>query len=167
MRLSILTHDPDLKPINNNYPDSKNTFSTPIVPTHTLANAPADIDVLIVPGGMGSRFETDTSPYVEFIRQRFPGLKFIFSVCTGAELLAKAGVLDGKRCTTNKNDFVRISGLASTAKWEKRARWSREYPGETLKETCNEVTTLTIRQMMGKYGRRVGRWQGSTACWHL
>ena len=45
---------------------------------------------------------------VEFIKKQAPGVKWMLSVCTGAELLARGGLLKGKRATTNKAAFKRI-----------------------------------------------------------
>lgn len=77
-------------------------FSQSLVPTHTFANAPADLEVLLVPGGVGTRDDANIAPAVEFVKNRFPKLRFLLTVCTGSALAAKAGVLDGKRATSNK-----------------------------------------------------------------
>lgn len=73
-----------------------------IVPTHTFDDAPDDIDVLMIPGGSGTRDIEGTQAVVDFAAQAYPKLRYLWTVCTGAALAARAGVLDGKRATTNK-----------------------------------------------------------------
>jgi len=70
-----------------------------IVPHATLADAPARIDTLLVPGGRGSR---DAHPELTpWIGERSRTARRTASVCTGAFLLAAAGLLDGRRATTH------------------------------------------------------------------
>lgn len=92
-----------------------------ILPTTTLTTAP-DLDVLIVPGGIGSR-----SPYlnstIDFIRDRYPKLKYLLSVCTGALLCSKSGVLDGRNATTNKRSYKSITATNDNVHWVPEARW--------------------------------------------
>ncbi|UNI15559.1 hypothetical protein JDV02_002084 [Purpureocillium takamizusanense] len=88
---------------------SKQSIGQQIVATHTLQDAPEDIQVLLVPGGMGTRDTEARQPEIDFIRDRFPRLRFLLTVCTGAALAARAGVLDGRRATTNKASFDWVS----------------------------------------------------------
>lgn len=81
-----------------------NPFNQSVVPTHTFTDAPP-LDVLLVPGGLGSD-DKGTEEAVEFIKERYPTLQSLITVCTGADLAARAGVLDGKRATTNKMAWV-------------------------------------------------------------
>jgi putative intracellular protease/amidase len=76
-----------------------------VVPTHTFTNAPRDIEVLLVPGGMGTRDLGNTQVVVDFVKSRFPKLRYLLTVCTGSAIAAQAGVLDGKRATSNKKSF--------------------------------------------------------------
>ncbi|MFF0141190.1 GlxA family transcriptional regulator [Streptomyces sp. NPDC005227] len=69
-----------------------------LVPDHTLAEAPAP-HTLLVPGGRGTR-RPDTR-LVDWLRAHGPGAERLLSVCTGAILLAAAGLLDGRRATTH------------------------------------------------------------------
>ncbi|MFD5746619.1 GlxA family transcriptional regulator [Streptomyces sp. NPDC127033] len=69
-----------------------------LVPDTTLAAAP-DPDTLLVPGGPGTR--SPDPELVDRLRERAPGARRLVSVCTGALLLAAAGLLDGRRATTH------------------------------------------------------------------
>lgn len=56
-----------------------------------------------------------TAELLEFVKQQAPGALYILSVCTGSWILAQAGLLNGKRATTNKAAFknVKVSGSPS------------------------------------------------------
>lgn len=97
------------------------TFSETINPTHTFANAPP-LDVLIVPGGMGTR-DKGLENHIAFIKNRFPTVKYLLTVCTGSGLAARAGVLDGRKATTNKKSWNETVALGPKVKWQAQARW--------------------------------------------
>jgi transcriptional regulator GlxA family with amidase domain len=71
-----------------------------VLPDHTLADCPA-IDILVVPGGWGTRREIDNEALISWITQRAAQVETLASVCTGAMLLGRAGLLDGRRATTH------------------------------------------------------------------
>lgn len=79
------------------------------------------IDVLIVPGGVGTR--NDMSQEIEFVKNMYPKLKAVLSVCTGATILARAGVLDGRRATTNKRAWEWATSTGPEVDWIGEARW--------------------------------------------
>ncbi|BCB18665.1 DJ-1/PfpI family protein [Bosea sp. ANAM02] len=89
---------------------------------HSFATAPK-LDGLLVPGGQGTRREIDNPAMLDFLRLQSEGAAWIASVCTGAALLAKAGILDGKRATTNKIAFDWVAKQSSEVDWLRRARW--------------------------------------------
>ncbi|KAI9148976.1 Isonitrile hydratase [Paramyrothecium foliicola] len=133
MNLSIIAKS--LDPVTTqmrNHNVAKSNFAQSIVPTHTFANPPADLDVLFVPGGSGTR--AVKSPYpelrltelIDYIRDVYPSVKYIISVCTGAQLLAQAGVLDGKNATTNKLAFKSTAVFGPKTHWIAKARWVRD-----------------------------------------
>jgi len=72
-----------------------------VTPHASLASAPAKIDTLIVAGGYGSRQATADRALLEWISQTAASARRTASVCTGAFLLAAAGLLDGRRATTH------------------------------------------------------------------
>lgn len=66
-----------------------------------------------MPGGLGNRLPS-ANGVVDFIKSRYPKLRYLITVCTGSGLAARAGVLDGKRATTNKWAFGETSKLSNT-----------------------------------------------------
>ncbi len=72
-----------------------------IVPDGTLADAPAAIDTLIVPGGDGAREASGDPELLAWIADASARSRRTASVCTGAFALAAAGLLDGRRATTH------------------------------------------------------------------
>ena len=114
-----------------------------ILPNKTYGEAVEQYDILVVPGGAslftprcsaytsldfagpGSRPDVCPKSLVDFIVRQTPGAKYVFSVCTGSEVLAQAGILEGKRATTNKSSFNRIKGSTQdrAISWVAKARW--------------------------------------------
>jgi transcriptional regulator GlxA family with amidase domain len=68
-----------------------------------------DLDILIIPGGYGaSHTEIENKIVIDWIRDQKNKVKIIASVCTGAYLLAEAGVLDNKSATTHWMDIDKL-----------------------------------------------------------
>jgi len=97
------------------------TFAQSIVPTHTFDTAPP-LDVLLVPGGIGA-LEPTIAGVIEFIKKVYPSLKYLITVCNGSVVAALAGVLDGKRATTNKQLWKPSTEARKEVDWVARARW--------------------------------------------
>ncbi|MEK8131611.1 DJ-1/PfpI family protein [Paenibacillus filicis] len=89
-----------------------------ITPDYSLDNAPY-FDLLVVPGGMGTRREINNPILLDWISKRNQEVKWMTSVCTGAFLLAKNGLLNDKRATTH---------------WASIERLRNEYPSITVVE---------------------------------
>ncbi len=71
-----------------------------VLPDFSFADCPG-LDVLVVPGGQGSRDQLGNPELLRFIGDRSSEVGIVASVCTGSLLLAKAGLLDGRRATTH------------------------------------------------------------------
>ena len=89
---------------------------------YALADCPR-IDVILVPGGIGTRREINNLPLLEWLRRRAAEAEIVTSVCTGAALLARAGLLDGRRATSNKLSFEWVTEQGPAVEWIKQARW--------------------------------------------
>jgi transcriptional regulator GlxA family with amidase domain len=87
-----------------------------------LADCPP-LDLLLVPGGMGTRREVENETVLAWLRARATDAEVVMSVCTGAALLARAGLLDGVAATTNKRAFDWVVTQGPRVEWRRRARW--------------------------------------------
>jgi transcriptional regulator GlxA family with amidase domain len=92
------------------------------VADHGFADCP-HLDVILVPGGMGTRNEVKNPAMLEWLRKRAADADAVTSVCTGSAVLAAAGLLDGKRATTNKRAFKWVTEHGPRVNWVKEARW--------------------------------------------
>lgn len=68
----------------------------------------------MIPGG---RYEFNDHKIIEYIKRTYPKLQYIVSVCTGAKILAKTGILDGKRATTSKYAWGLVVQSAPNVNW--------------------------------------------------
>ncbi|NLS75557.1 GlxA family transcriptional regulator, partial [Bradyrhizobium brasilense] len=59
------------------------------------------LDVICVPGGFGTDDMVGDEEMLAFLRKQAEGAKYVTSVCSGAYVLAEAGLLDGRRATTH------------------------------------------------------------------
>jgi transcriptional regulator GlxA family with amidase domain len=92
-----------------------------VLPHHDFAGAPA-IDLLIVPGGFGTRALLESAPVLGWIRDRAAAARQVASVCTGSLLLARAGLLAGRRATTHWGALDLLASLDPTLTVERDVR---------------------------------------------
>lgn len=79
--------------------------------------------VLLIPGGTGTRREVDNERFMRLLRDLCERTQYVLTVCTGSGLLAKTGLLDGVRATSNKMAFDWAMEQGPQAQWVRRARW--------------------------------------------
>jgi len=84
-----------------------------VTPSHGIDNCP-DPDILIVPGGYGTRMLKNHDGLLNWITAHAARVELLLSVCTGSLVLAKAGLLAGKRATTHHSAFDRLAVLSPT-----------------------------------------------------
>ena len=71
-----------------------------VLPDCSFADCP-DLDVILVPGGQGTRTELSNTAMLEFVSRQADGCRWITSVCSGVMILLAAGLAKGKRVTTH------------------------------------------------------------------
>ncbi|MFL6792930.1 MAG: DJ-1/PfpI family protein [Bradyrhizobium sp.] len=86
-----------------------------LMPTVTFANCP-QLDVICVPGGLGTDDMINDEEMLAFLRTQAGGAKYVTSVCTGSLVLGAAGLLKGYRATTHWSaiDFLSAFGAIPT-----------------------------------------------------
>lgn len=83
----------------------------------------AEYDLVLVPGGRGTRREVDNPATLSWLETVQRDAELMLGVCTGSALLARAGLLDGRRATTNKAAFDWVAAQGPNVAWVKKARW--------------------------------------------
>ncbi|MRH45149.1 DJ-1/PfpI family protein [Aquibacillus halophilus] len=79
-----------------------------VQPNFSFATMPA-FDIVIIPGGYGAEhIQINNDRVISWIKEQKQKVTLLTSICTGALLLAKAGVLDGKKATTHWMDVDRL-----------------------------------------------------------
>lgn len=126
--VEILGKLPDIFKMNFISVDGGVTESSQKVRVETnLYKEEKDVErILIVPGGNGTRENVNDESFINFIRELHSRAKYTLSVCTGSVLLAKAGILDNKRATTNKKAYKWVTEQGQKVLWVKEARWVRD-----------------------------------------
>src|SRR5262245_9251851 len=126
-----------------------------VIPDATLDACPA-LQILVVPGGWGTRKEMGNRRLLDWIAERAREVETLTSVCTGAMLLGKAALLDGRRATTH---------------W-RSLEWMREsFPAVAVERALHVVEDgnvftsagisagidMALRVVARHFGERVGR----------
>jgi putative intracellular protease/amidase len=87
------------------------------------------IDVLMIPGGIGTRallsdkHPKDKQALLDWVREMDKRTEIMSSVCTGAAILAAAGLLDGKPAATNHAAFAWVTSFGPRVQWDNVSRW--------------------------------------------
>jgi cyclohexyl-isocyanide hydratase len=83
-----------------------------ILPTLAYADCP-QLDVVCVPGGPGHLQAMEDASLLDFLRRQAPGCRYVTAVCTGALVLAAAGLLKGRRATTHWMSLERLAAFGA------------------------------------------------------
>ncbi|MFN4166261.1 MAG: DJ-1/PfpI family protein [Ferrovibrio sp.] len=83
-----------------------------ILPTTRHADCP-QLDVVCVPGGPGHLQAMEDTATLDFLKSQAPGCRFVTAVCTGALVLAAAGLLRGYRATTHWMSLERLAAFGA------------------------------------------------------
>ena len=126
-----------------------------VIPDTTIDECPR-LDVLVVPGGWGTRSEIKNARLIDWIAERGRKAETLTSVCTGSMLLAGAGLLDGRRATTH---------------WRSLPSMRESFPAVTVEDQLHVVEDghvltsagisagidMALRVVVRSFGESVGR----------
>jgi transcriptional regulator GlxA family with amidase domain len=121
------------------------------VAEHDFSDAP-QLDLLLVPGGIGSFPQLEGTGLVGFLQERSKRAEVTMSVCSGSAILAKAGLLDGRRATTNKQFFDLCAQQGPKVDWIAEARWVEDGPVATS-SGVSAGTDMSLALIARLYGR--------------
>ena len=89
---------------------------------HSYESCPS-LDVILVPGGLGTRVEMKNPKHIEFVQRQGRQAAWVTSVCTGALVLHQAGFLEGKRATTHWGSIPELQKLGGNTTVVSDERW--------------------------------------------
>lgn len=82
--------------------------------------------VLVIPGGRATRELVKDESFLKKLFDLAQDAEYVLSICTGSALLAKAGVLNGIKATSNKKAFDWVVSVSDKVQWCRQARWVRD-----------------------------------------
>ncbi|MDQ8729963.1 DJ-1/PfpI family protein [Bradyrhizobium sp. LHD-71] len=131
-----------------------------IVPTTTFAACP-QLDVICVPGGFGTDALLNDEETLGFLRKQAEAARYVTSVCTGALVLAAAGLLQGYRATTHWSAIGHLGALGAIPEKTRVCTDRNRITGGgvtagidfglTLAEKLSDRTTAQMIQLMLEY----------------
>jgi putative intracellular protease/amidase len=95
----------------------------PVVVADHYIDDDVDFDILLIPGGGGTRALVNDRGFVDSLTAACKKAKIIASVCTGAALLSKTGLLDQKPATSNKTAWSWVVEQRKDVDWDSSPRW--------------------------------------------
>ncbi|MBL9080779.1 MAG: DJ-1/PfpI family protein [Planctomycetales bacterium] len=129
----------------------KSSQGAAMIADHSFADCPP-LDMLLIPGGLGAFTALKDEATLEFLRKRSAEAKLTMSVCNGASLLAAAGLLDGRKATTNKAYWKQSTAPGPKVDWIRKARWV---------DDGNVVTSSGVSAGIDMTFHVVERWYGA------
>lgn len=99
-----------------------NRHRVPIM-TEKLSTITKKPFAFLIPGGLGTRIEVKNEVLINKIKEVSLSSDYVLTVCTGSALLAKSGLLDDRKATSNKRAFSWVMTNRQEVAWDKKARW--------------------------------------------
>ncbi|KAF9297087.1 hypothetical protein BGZ88_011109 [Linnemannia elongata] len=104
----------------------KSTQQVTITPKFLVCDINQKYDLFFIPGGIGTRSYVNSEELMGYVKTHVEQSTWTMTVCTGAGVLAKTGLLDGYNMTTNKQVFEWPMTQGPNVNWIKRARWVQD-----------------------------------------
>ena len=131
-----------------------------VLPDHSFETAPT-LDVVLVPGGQGSRAQMRNPVLLDWLRDVAPGCSWVTSVCTGSAILHEAGLTKGRRITTHWGYIETLRERAEDSTVLERVRYVRD--GKLLTSAGVsagiDMSLWLVGQLFGaEHARATQRW---------
>ena len=129
----------------------KSTPGPKTVAEYSFEDCPP-LDLILLPGGNGTFPELINERMLGFLRERSPQAEVVMSVCTGSALLAKAGLLDGRKATSNKLYFDLCAAQGEAVEWVAEARWVEDgrYITSSGVSAGTDMSLAVIAKLFGR-----------------
>jgi len=110
------------------------------------------LDLILLPGDFGTIQELENQAIMSFLTERVPSVKVTMSVCSGSWILAGAGLLNGRRATSNKAYFKMATQQSDQVEWVSEARWVEDGPFYTSSGVSAgmDMSLAVIASLYGK-----------------
>ncbi|MEN8184811.1 MAG: DJ-1/PfpI family protein [Myxococcota bacterium] len=110
------------------------------------------LDLILLPGGIGTLEQLGNRALLDFLRKRSQATEVTMSVCSGSAILARAGLLDGRRATSNKVFFQLASSQSDAVDWVEEARWVEDGPFVTSSGVSagTDMSLAVIARLFGR-----------------
>ncbi len=117
----------------------------------TMADS-GGFDVLLIPGGIGTRREIANPPFLAELKRLAEASRMVATVCTGSLLLARTGLIDGRKATSNKRVFQLVKTSAPKVDWIAKARWVEDgkYFTSSGVSAGMDMTLAVIARLCGR-----------------
>src|SRR5712691_4806003 len=126
-----------------------------VIPHVTLETCPP-LDILVVPGGWGTRKEISNQRLLRWISERAKEVETLTSVCTGSMLLGQAGLLDGRRATTHWRSLDRMRDAFPAVSVEDKLHVV-EHDHIVTSAGISAGIDMALRVVIRYFGEAVGR----------
>ncbi|MGA9078412.1 MAG: DJ-1/PfpI family protein [Acidimicrobiales bacterium] len=114
-RFDVSLLGPDAEPV-------RSSLGQRVVADLAWRDAPPP-EIVLVPGGIGTRRLVEDDGFLSWLSAWSSSATYVTSVCTGSGVLARAGLLDGYRATSNKQAFAWATSQSDRVEWVAEARW--------------------------------------------
>lgn len=126
-----------------------------------FADAPR-LDIVMIPGGIGTRREVNNAAFLDAVAGLATDAPQVATICTGSGVLAKTGLLDGIRATSNKMAWKWATAQSANVLWTPRARWVED--GKYVSSSgVSAGTDMALGLIARIYGKDMARWVANRA----
>ncbi len=118
--------------------------------------------ILLIPGGQGTRPLVNDRKFIEKLSDLALKSRYCLTVCTGSALLAKTGLLNNRKATSNKNAFEWVKSINTDVLWIEKARWVADQ-----KYYTSSGVSAGIDMALGFVAERFGRNKAEKIAKHI